>query len=313
MTVTGYSQHTTANEVATTFAAQIRGKVILITGPTIGGIGFEAAITIASKSPKLIILAGRSQEKLNAAEAEIHAKYPDVQIRKLLLDLTSLGSVRTAAKEVLTYPEDLDIVIANAAVMAIPEYTTTKDGFEMQFGTNHLGHFVFVNEIMPKILTGTGEKRIVNVTSIAHEFTGIRFDDVNFGNGAVYDKWQAYGQSKTANILFAKALADMFGPRGLKAYSLHPGSITTGLQKFVPEEELTQMREIYAKGIYHKSLQEGSATTLVAAFATNIADKSGAYLRDADIAEPAQHAQGSELAEKLWNLSESLVGAKYEF
>jgi NAD(P)-dependent dehydrogenase (short-subunit alcohol dehydrogenase family) len=178
--MTRFNVKSTALEVATALAENIRGKKVLITGPSIGGIGFEAALSIASQSPALLVLAGRSREKLDAAAAEINAKYPDVVTRKLELDLASLSSVRAAAKEVLAYPEELDVVIANAAVMALPEYKATQDGFEMQFGSNHLGHFVFVNSIMPKILQGTREKRVVNVASLAHVYSGIRYDDPNF-------------------------------------------------------------------------------------------------------------------------------------
>jgi NAD(P)-dependent dehydrogenase (short-subunit alcohol dehydrogenase family) len=185
-TMAQFNAASTALEFAAAPKEQIHGKKVLITGPSIGGLGFEATISIASQSPALLVLAGRSREKLDAVAAKINEKYPNVETRKVELDLASLSAVRFAAKEVLTYPEELDVVIANAGVMAFPDYRTTQNGFEMQFGPKHLSHFVFVNTIMSKLLQGTGEKRVVNVSSGGHEFGGIRFDDPNFEVGPAH-------------------------------------------------------------------------------------------------------------------------------
>lgn len=129
-----FVKETTGLEVASAFPSQIRDKTILITGPTIGGIGYDTALSIASQSPRLIILAGRSNEKLAAAAAGIHERYPGAtETRNLILDLSSLESVRAAAKEVLDYGVELDVVICNAGIMALPKYHTSKEGFELQF------------------------------------------------------------------------------------------------------------------------------------------------------------------------------------
>jgi NAD(P)-dependent dehydrogenase (short-subunit alcohol dehydrogenase family) len=145
-----------------------------------------------------------------------------VPVRILALDLASQTQIRKAAKEVLAYPEEcIDVLVNSAGIMAGP-YRTTEEGIEAQFGSNHIGHFLFTNLIMSKLLIAKAP-RVVNVASDGHRFSGVRFEDPSFGGGKVYDQWEAYGQRKTANILFSRALAEKLGSRGLTAYSLHPG------------------------------------------------------------------------------------------
>jgi len=220
--------------------------------------------------------------------------------------------VRKAAAEV---EAELDIIICNAGVMALPEYTASEDGFELQFASNHLAHFLLVNLLVPKLLpegSDASEKRIVNVSSSAYSFAGVRFDDVNYGDGKDYEKWAAYGQSKTANMLFTISLAEKLGKRGVKSFSLHPGGISTGLQQHVPQEELDEKRKQYT-GVL-KTLQQGCATTLVAAFDPSIDEKNGAFLQDGDLFTPTKSwATDPENARKLWELSEKMVGQKFEY
>jgi NAD(P)-dependent dehydrogenase (short-subunit alcohol dehydrogenase family) len=217
-------QNALASTIASDNAASIANKIVLTTGVTQGGIGATFVEEIAKHKPALLILAGRSKSKVQATADKIAANpsSADVPVRILILDLASQQQIREAAKEVLEYPEDHVDVVVNSAGLMIGPFQTTKEGIELQFGSNHIGHFLFTNLIMSKILKSKNP-RVVNVSSDGHRFGGIRFDDPSFQDGKVYDDWAAYGQSKTANILFSKALAEKLGAKGLRAYSLHPG------------------------------------------------------------------------------------------
>jgi NAD(P)-dependent dehydrogenase (short-subunit alcohol dehydrogenase family) len=315
-----FGYHTEAEEVATYFENEIKGKTVLITGCTIGGLGYEAARVVARHYAGLVIVAGRKQESLDYAIQKIKAETPSANLRSLLLDLASLESVRHAAAEVNAYSEDIDVLINNAAIMASP-YHTTKDGFEAQFGTNHIGPFLFTNLILPKILASkTGAPRIVNVSSLGNCFSPIRFDDPFFDNGKAYQKWVAYGQSKTANILFACELAKRYKSQGLHAFSLHPGGIMTNLGRDVNLEELFDDpvkdydgNVMDLTGFVFKTIPEGTSTHIVAAFDPYITSQSGSFLSDCqistDVAKP--YATDDTQAEKLWALSEKFVGQQF--
>jgi NAD(P)-dependent dehydrogenase (short-subunit alcohol dehydrogenase family) len=217
-------QNALASTIAADNASSIANKIVLTTGVTQGGIGATFVEEIAKHKPALLILAGRSKSKVQATADKIAANpsSADVPVRILILDLASQQQIREAAKEVLEYPEDHVDVVVNSAGLMIGPFQTTKEGIELQFGSNHIGHFLFTNLIMSKILKSKNP-RVVNVSSDGHRFGGIRFDDPSFQDGKVYDDWAGYGQSKTANILFSKALAEKLGAKGLRAYSLHPG------------------------------------------------------------------------------------------
>jgi NAD(P)-dependent dehydrogenase (short-subunit alcohol dehydrogenase family) len=308
--MTQFTATSTALDVAAALSPQIRGKSILLTGPSLGGIGIETALSIASQAPRLLILAGRSQSKLDAVVAEISRQYPASAgaLRTLQLDLESLQSVRAAAATVMGWPEvgPLDVVIANAGIMAL-SFKLSQEGYEIQFAANHLGHFLLVNLLMPK-LRASASPTVVNVASMAHAYGGVRFEDLNFEDGKSFDGWTAYGQSKTANMLFAVSLAE----RGLRSFSLHPGIISTNLMREMPSEELSALTEQVAKQTKIKNLREGAATTIVAAFDPSIADRNGGYLDDCQLATPAPYASDPELARKLWELSEKILGEKFE-
>jgi NAD(P)-dependent dehydrogenase (short-subunit alcohol dehydrogenase family) len=239
-------QNALASTIAADLASNIAGKIILTTGVTQGGLGATFAEEVAKHAPALLILAGRSPNKVQATADKIKA-HPDsanTQVRILTLNLSSQQQIKEAAKEVLAYKEDrIDVLVNSAGTMAGP-YRTTAEGIENQFGSNHIGHFLFTNLIMPKLLASP-TPRIVSVASDGHRFSGIRFSDPSFQNGEVYDKWDAYGQSKTANILFAKALAQKLGGQGLRAFSLHPGqSLGTSLAEMgFSEQDLADVRK----------------------------------------------------------------------
>jgi NAD(P)-dependent dehydrogenase (short-subunit alcohol dehydrogenase family) len=314
-----FDLHTEADQVATYFENEIKGKTVLITGCTLGGLGAEVARVVSKHHAGLVIVAGRKQEQLDDTIQKIKAETPSANLRPLLLDLASLESIRHAAAEVNVYAEPIDVLINNAGIMASPYYTTT-DGFEAQIGTNHIGPFLFTNLILPKILASkTGAPRIVNVSSVGHILSPIRFDDPFFDDGKAYDKWRAYGQSKTANMLFARALSNRYKSQGLAAFSLHPGVIHTNLSRNVKREEFsepildTDGIPVKFSSEYHKTIPEGTATHMVAAFDPNIAAESGSYLADCQLAmdRAKPYAKDDTEAEKLWAWSEQIVGQKF--
>ncbi|KAH7095286.1 hypothetical protein FB567DRAFT_25629 [Paraphoma chrysanthemicola] len=315
-------QNALASKIAADNASSIAGKIVLTTGVTQGGLGATFVEEIAKHKPALLILAGRSASKVQATVDKLKAtpESADVETRILVLDLASQEQVRTAAKEVLAYPEDhIDVVVNSAGIMA-GKYQKTVDGLEAQFGSNHIGHFLFTNLIMPKILASKSP-RIVNVSSDGHRAGGIRFDDPNFQDGKVYNQWAAYGQSKTANILFSRALAEKLGGNGLRAFSLHPGvAVGTSLAPGFGEEDFKSLKEHdekigWDKELDFKTLDECAATHVVAAFDPRLDGFNGAYLENGNVSaeglQPTAKREGD--AEKLWKLSERLVGQTFEY
>jgi NAD(P)-dependent dehydrogenase (short-subunit alcohol dehydrogenase family) len=316
---TQFTDQTTAEEVADVLSNNIRGKTVLITGASVGGLGCESARVICKNHPKLVIIACRKEESINETIEKIKAEFPNAPLRGLVLDLASLKSVRKAAKEVNNYREPIDVLINNAGVMA-PPYFKTEDGFEGQLGVNHLGPFEFTNLIMGRLLaSNTGAPRIVNVSSSVHWLCPIRYDDPGFSDGKVYNNFHAYGQSKTANILFSKELSRRYKDQGLIAFSLHPGGVQTNLLRHFDIAQVLKEGVSDWKGnafdltaIKWKSLEAGAATHMVAAFDPTIVDQNGSYLEDAqvhnELARP--DALDEENAIKLWNFSEQLLHGK---
>lgn len=247
-------------------------------------------------------------------------------------DLTSLASVRAAAQTILSDPSiaQIDVVINNAAVMATP-FELTRDGLELQLAASHLGHFVLTNRILPKVLAAGPGARVVVLTSSGHRMTGVRFQDPNYSEPGSYTPYDAYGQAKSAVILYAVALNKRLSSRGVRAYAVHPGSIQTNLQSHVmqvPQEELVVMMDKVSQKVmgmplaeYRKtnpwlSLQQGCATTLRAALDPELVKQEGVYLQDCNLTTDTkwikEWATDPELAEKLWTLSEELVGEKFD-
>jgi NAD(P)-dependent dehydrogenase (short-subunit alcohol dehydrogenase family) len=311
-------QNALASKIAADNALFIAGKIVLTTGVTQNGLGSTFVETIAKHKPTLLILAGRTPSKVQATADKITAS-TDVQVRILTLDLASQTQIRTAAKEVLAYPEDhIDVLVNSAGIMAGP-YRITEEGIEAQFGSNHIGHFLFTNLIMSKILAAKSP-RIISVASDGHRFSGIRFNDPNFQDGKVYDQWEAYGQSKTANILFSNALATKLESKGLRAYSLHPGvALGTNLAPGFGDEDLKTLHEKdkeigWNRDFDPKSMDECAATHVVAAFDPRLDGYNGAYLEDGNLSNDLQPTvKGAGDAEKLWELSERLVGETFEY
>lgn len=231
------------------------------------------------------------------------------------LDLSDLESVGRFAERIVASGRGIDILINSAGIMACPQ-TRVGDGWEAQFATNHLGHFALVNGVWPAI---SRNARVVSVSSGGHQISGIRWDDVQFEAG--YDKWQAYGQSKTANALFALHLDRLARGAGIRAFSLHPGKILTPLQRYLSREEMVGAGWIDANGNpidpTFKTPSQGAATQLWAATSPQLEGMGGLYCEDCDVADRAidgkpggvgDHATDPEQAERLWVLSARLTG-----
>jgi len=244
------------------------------------------------------------------------------KIEFIEIDLGSLQSVRTAAQQFLSKNLPLHILINNAGIMATP-LQKTVDGFESQFGTNHLAHFLLTNLLVPALRRGGRGSRVVCLSSVGHKRGPVIFDDVNFEK-TPYDKWRSYGQSKSANINFAVGFNLHHSAEGITANAVHPGGIMTGLQKELSQEEMAKMGWFDAEGKpsdRFKTVEQGASTSVWAATSPELEGKGGFYLENCSIGVPAQpdafvsgyapHALSQEDAEKLWELSEKLLGQSF--
>ncbi|KAJ2997605.1 hypothetical protein NUW58_g599 [Xylaria curta] len=203
-----YNRDTKASELVSHYAPLIRGKTIFITGVSPGSLGHGFVKQVAAAKPAIFILASRSIPKMQSVIDELHTAHPDIKVKPLALNLLSFAEVRKAAETVNSWADvpNIDVLVTNAGIMAVP-YHQTEDGIESQFQTNHLSHFLLANLVMDKILASKSP-RIVAVSSDVHRVGHIRWTDPSFNNGKDYQRWLAYGQSKTANSLMAVALAE---------------------------------------------------------------------------------------------------------
>lgn len=314
--MSGFGWGSTTDEVLA--GKDLSGRTVFITGAN-SGLGQETARAMASKGAH-VILAGRDQAKLDETVAAIRETVPKAQLDTLTIDLTSLENIRAATSRARQRFGKIDLLINNAGVMATP-FTHTHDGFEMQMGTNHLGHFAMTAELMPLIERGH-LKRIVNLSSRGHHFAPVNFDDPHFERRA-YDPWESYGHSKTANVLFTVGLEQRFAVMGIHAYAVHPGGIQTNLGRHMtPEMIETLMARVTSKdtGFAWKTIPQGAATSCWAATAEELEGKGGVYCEDCHVAavddEAATHGVRSyainpSFADRLWKLSEDLTGAKF--
>ncbi|KAJ6453128.1 NAD-P-binding protein [Mycena sanguinolenta] len=320
MSLPTFTPTTTAEEVAAAFADQIQGRNVLITGTSIDGIGFEAARVLA-KYANLVIIAGYNAERRLSEEA-IKKETPGANIRRLVLDLSSLAAVRKAAAEVTAYPEPLHVLIHNAAAGG-GAFKLTVDGFESQIATNHIGPFLFTKLLAPKLLTarsGSYTPRVVVVSSEGHGFVPLDLNTVARNPSPdTYDLFGAYCQSKAANVLFANDFSRRAKGK-INVYSLHPGTIATNIIKkednkaaLIAIGTLTPEGLPNSERITWKTLGQGAATTVAAAFDTRLESKSGAYLVDCVDANDkiAPHCSDADIAAKLWTITEEIVGEKF--
>ncbi|KAJ7863514.1 NAD-P-binding protein [Mycena olivaceomarginata] len=317
-----FSFNTTAEEVATIFAAQIRGKNVLITGTSLNGIGFETARVLA-KHANLVIITGHNSNRLKLAEENIKRELPSANIRPLILDLSSLSSVRKAAAEVDALPEPLHVIIHNAAA-TIGLFTLTVDNLESQIATDHISPFLFTKLLAPKLLaarTAHYIPRVVFVSSVGHGLgTGVNFETLGQPDEARYEPMEAYFQAKAANVLCAIELSKRSGGQ-INAYSLHPGAIYTNItQKGEGIAGLQKLGYLDSDGLpsndkEFKTMGQGAATTVAAALDPRLDDTPGAYLADCVVANElvAPHCLDSANAERLWTMTEEIIGEKFAF
>ena len=295
----------------------LSGKTIIVTGGN-SGIGYEASKHLARKGAH-VVLACRDMEKARAAIASITADDRAASLEAMPLDLANLESVRSFAAAFLTRHTALDVLCNNAGVMALP-YRKTADGFEMQFGTNHLGHFALTGLLLD-LLLATAAARVVNVSSGAHRMGSIRFDDLQWERG--YRKWAAYGQSKLANLLFTYELQRRLSAAGAKAISVacHPGYAATNLQTAGPRMAGATWMEAASEFLNRVAAQSatmGALPTLYAASAPDI--HGGDYIGPEGFGEMWGHpktvqstrrSHDTAVAAKLWEVSEKLTGVCY--
>ena len=306
----------------------LRGKRILVTGVS-AGLGVETARSLAAHGAQ-VVGAARDLNKAEAATAQVRkdAAANGGSFDLIALDLDDLKSVRDCSNKLLEKGEPFDVVIANAGVMATP-FTYTKDGFEMQFGTNHLGHFVFVNRIASLIRAGG---RLINLSSAGHRYSNVDLQDPNFER-TEYEPFVAYGRSKTANILFAVAFDNRHRERGVRAAAVHPGGIRTELSRYTDPGRLETMvaqinKQLAAEGkapFQLKTVPQGAATSVWAAVVAPADEVGGRYCEnchvgnivpdDATITVATEGVRAYALdptnAEALWKKSEEMVGESF--
>lgn len=304
----GFGPRSTADDVLA--GLDLTGRLAVVTGGY-SGIGLETTRALAGAGARVVVPARRP-----AAARESLAGLAGVEVDEM--NLGDLDSVRAFAERFLASGRTVDMVVCSAGIMACPE-TRVGPGWEAQFATNHLGHFALVNRLWPAIEPGGA--RVVSVSSQGHHGSAVRWDDVHWRTG--YDKWRAYGQAKTANVLFAVHLDRLARNRGVRAFALHPGGILTPLQRHLTTAEMVERGWIDDDGRpvapdAFKTPRQGAATQVWAATSPRLDGLGGVYLEDCEIAGPApadgaaygvkDWAVDPDQAARLWRLSAELTG-----
>ena len=318
--MTVFGAKSTTDEVLA--GIDLSGKRALVTGVS-AGLGVETARALKAHGADVV---GTARDLAKAERALRDAGAWPIELVEV--DLADLTSVRAGADQIVADGRPFDLVIANAGVMATP-FEKTADGFERQFGTNHLGHFVFINRIAPLIRDGG---RLVNLASSGHRFSDVDLDDPNFER-TPYDPFVAYGRSKTANILFAVEFDRRYRDRGIRATAVHPGGIQTELSRYMGEEELQKLVDsINAQAakdgnpaFEFKTVPQGAATSVWAGVVADADEVGGRYCENCHIStritdEPITarsegvraYALDPERAKALWAKSEEMVGERFE-
>ncbi|GAA4886815.1 SDR family NAD(P)-dependent oxidoreductase [Actinomycetospora straminea] len=307
----GFGKDTTAAEVLA--GLDLTGRLAVVTGGY-SGLGLEATRALTAAGAHVVVPARRpeaAKEALDGLE----------RVETDALDLGDPDSIAAFADRFLASDRAIDMMIDNAGIMATPEMRVGP-GWEAQFGTNHLGHFALVNRLWPAIARGR-DARVVSVSSRGHHRSPVRFDDLDW-RAEPYDKWRAYGQAKTANVLFALHLDRLAAPQGVRAFSLHPGGILTPLQRHLPREEMVALGWVDEDGnptpeaaAGFKTPEAGAATEVWAATSPQLAGLGGLYLEDCEVATVAPEAGAGgvrpyaidpDAAARLWAVSAERTG-----
>jgi NAD(P)-dependent dehydrogenase (short-subunit alcohol dehydrogenase family) len=322
--MSAFGRDTTTDEVLD--GLDLSGRRFVITGAA-SGLGRESARALAAHGASVTLLA-RSAERANAAVAGVGAMIGGADLEPGVADLGDLDSIRAFTASYLGRHDALDVLVNNAGVMACP-FGRTADGFETQFGTNHLGHFLLTALLYPALRVGE-RPRVVTLTSAGHSRADVDLEDPNFER-TEYVPWVAYGQAKTANALFARELARRAGPSGLLSFAVHPGGIITDLGRHLTDDLINDMADFArrrsaavvgeSRDIHFKTVEAGAATQVWAATTSELAGHNGAYLADCGLgvlgADPGvngfmPYLLDDEHAAALWELSERLVGQRFD-
>ena len=311
MTTAIFGARSTALDVVQ--GIRLQGRRAIVTGGA-SGLGLETSRALAAAGAQ-VTLAVRNPAQGEAAATAIRAAQPDAQVRVAALDLADPASVRRFAADWANAP--LHILVNNAAIMACP-LARTAQGWESQFAVNHLGHFALTSALLPALMAGA-PSRLVALSSTGHKLGGVVFEDIHFERRP-YHKWLAYGQAKSANALMALGLHLRNAADGITANAVHPGGIMTGLQKYLPHEEMAALGWLKPDGQpldIFKSPAQGAATSVWAATAPALAGRGGLYLEDCGIGLPqpasnrvsgfSAHVADPEGAQRLWAVSEALL------
>jgi len=297
----------------------LKGRNAIVTGGA-AGLGLETSRALAAAGAH-VTLAVRNLDQGQAAADLLRSEFPGAHIKVAQLDLSDLATARRFADDWASEGEPLHILINNAAIMACP-LTRTVQGWEAQFATNHLGHFALTTGLLPALkqaADSSGDARVVCLSSTGHKMSGVVFDDIHFERRG-YQKWKAYGQAKSANALFALGLHLRCAGFGITANAVHPGGIMTGLQKFLPLEEMRALGWLKADDTpldVFKSPAQGASTSVWAATAPELKGMGGRYLEDCNQGLPAEptnrlsgyspHIMDADAAQQLWTVSETLL------
>lgn len=280
----------------------LSGKACVITGAS-SGLGRESARALAAAGAH-VILAARNHEALLQTAQWVAAEVPGATTSTVRLDLTALASVRAAAAVIGEITPVVHVLMNNAGVMFTP-FGRTEDGFELQLGTNHFGHFEFTR-LLAGQLAAAGGARIVTLSSGGHVMGDVDFDDPHWERRE-YDKFVAYGASKTANILHAVEADRRLRDMGIRAYAVHPGTVATSLARYMSRSDFSQLRELASGHLDVTTPDHGAATQVWAAVGPELAGRGGLYLEDCAISDAvAPYARDAQRAADWWDLSEKV-------
>jgi NAD(P)-dependent dehydrogenase (short-subunit alcohol dehydrogenase family) len=314
-----FGARSTALEVVA--GKSLQGRKAIVTGGA-SGLGLETSRALVAAGAA-VTLAVRNLSQGQAAADALRSEYPEARVAVRLLDLSELTIVRLFANSWLEDSHTLDILVNNAGIMACP-LSRNDEGWESQFATNHMGHFLLTRMLMPALLQAAskhGDARVVCLSSSGHKNAGVGFDDIHYARRE-YNKWNAYGQAKSANALMALGLHQRYSAQGITANAVHPGGILTGLQKFLPIEEMRAMGWLKPDGTpldIFKTPAQGASTSVWAATAPELKGHGGRYLEDCQIGIPAvqgnrvsgyaPHIANPAMAQQLWDVSEAMLAA----